>query len=93
MTISEQARHELYLRLEEALGGEAATTLMEHLPPVGWSDVATKRDLDVLEQRLRADVRAEINSAVISQTRTLMLALVGSQATMAALVFAAANVR
>jgi sulfate adenylyltransferase subunit 1 len=22
---------------------------MEHLPPVGWTDVATKRDLDTLE--------------------------------------------
>jgi hypothetical protein len=52
MVLDERSRHELYLRLEEALGPDAATTLMEHLPPVGWADVATKRDLDALEQRL-----------------------------------------
>src|SRR5437879_9111245 len=52
MVLDERSRHELYLRLEEVLGPEAATTLMEHLPPIGWADVATKRDLDSLEQRL-----------------------------------------
>jgi hypothetical protein len=44
MAIDERARHQLYLRLEEHLGAEAATTLMEHLPPAGWAEVATKRD-------------------------------------------------
>ncbi|MEW6476255.1 MAG: hypothetical protein AB1679_28685 [Actinomycetota bacterium] len=52
MALDERSRHRLFLRLEEALGPEAATTLMEHLPPTGWADVATKRDLDALEQRL-----------------------------------------
>ena len=52
MVLNERSRHHLYLRPEEALGPEAATTLMEHLLPVGWADVATKRDLDALEQRL-----------------------------------------
>ena len=52
MVLDERSRHELYLRLEEVLGPKAATTLMEHLPPIGWADVATKRDLDSLEQRL-----------------------------------------
>jgi hypothetical protein len=52
MVLDERSRHQLYLRLEEALGAEAATTLMEHLPPAGWADVAMKRDLDALEQRL-----------------------------------------
>ena len=52
MVLDERSRHQLYLRLEEALGPDAATTLMEHLPPVGWADVATKRDLDAFEGRL-----------------------------------------
>ena len=30
---------------------------MEMMPPVGWADVATKRDLDALEQRV--DLRFE----------------------------------
>jgi hypothetical protein len=52
MVLDERARHELFLRLEQALGPEAAETLMEMMPPVGWADVATKRDLDALEERM-----------------------------------------
>jgi hypothetical protein len=59
MSISEQSRHQLYQRLEEILGPGPAATLMEHLPPVGWADVATKRDLDVLESRLRGEFGQE----------------------------------
>ena len=68
MVLDERSRHQLYLRLEQVLGPEAATTLMEHLPPVGWADVATKHDLDALEQRMdmrftaleeRVDLRLE----------------------------------
>lgn len=102
MTISEHSRHELYTRLQDALGSEAATTLMEHLPPVGWADVATKRDLDLaldsldlkldaLEHRLLATFRAEMSS----MQRTFILALVGSVSgstlTAAGLAFAAAR--
>jgi len=52
MATDEAARHELFSRLEATLGLEAAGTLMAYLPPVGWADVATKRDLDQLEMRL-----------------------------------------
>ena len=52
MAVDERSRHELYRRLEEVLGPEAATTLIEHLPPVGWADVATRHDLAGLEQRM-----------------------------------------
>jgi hypothetical protein len=59
MAISEDRRHEMYEGLIEALGRERATTLMEHLPPVGWADVATKRDLDQQTLVLRRDMEAE----------------------------------
>ena len=54
MAISEESRHHLYQRLEEVLGPKEATVLMQHRPPVGWADVATKRDLDALEGRIES---------------------------------------
>lgn len=56
MAITEQARHRMYKHLEELMGTEDAGVLMEHLPPVGWADVATKRDLDMLRLEWRADL-------------------------------------
>ena len=56
MGIDERTRHHMYLKLEEVLGSEDAGTLMEHLPPTGWGDVARKNDLDRLEVALRSDV-------------------------------------
>jgi hypothetical protein len=91
MAIDERARHQLYLRLEEQLGPEAASTLMEHLPPAGWADVATKRDLDQLADRLRAD----LYKGLAEQTRTVVLTAaltnVGAVLTVGGLAFAAAR--
>jgi hypothetical protein len=56
MTISDQSRYQLHQRLDELLGPAEAATLMEHLPPVGWADVATKRDLDHLATELRGEM-------------------------------------
>ncbi len=52
MVATERSRTELYERLDDALGTDAADTLMGYLPPVGWADVATKSDLQHLELRL-----------------------------------------
>lgn len=54
MALDERSRHALFNRLEETLGQEHASVLMEHLPPVGWADVVTKHDLEQLEARLES---------------------------------------
>jgi hypothetical protein len=64
MATTENARHQLYQRLNEIIGPDEADTLMELLPPVGWADVATKADLvhhaDQRDARFGAvDVRFE----------------------------------
>jgi hypothetical protein len=58
IAISEESRYHLYQRSEEVLGVEEAATLMEHLPPVGWADVATKRDIDALAVATKHDLDA-----------------------------------
>ena len=83
MVLDERSRHHLYLQLEAALGPEAAATLMEHLPPVGWADVATKRDVDALGNQLRAEFHKE--------TKGLLTAIVGVNVGLASLAFAAAS--
>ncbi len=54
MAIDEHTRHHLHEFARETWDDQAADTLMEMLPPVGWADVATKRDLDALEERMDA---------------------------------------
>jgi hypothetical protein len=60
MSIDERSRHELHGKLEQVLGAKEAGTLMAYLPPVGWADVATKRDLDHLEGVLRSELGSQI---------------------------------
>ena len=65
MAVTESERYELYQVLVEKLGAEGAQTLMEHLPPTGWSEVATKHDFDHQRALFRADLdqhRAEMRA-------------------------------
>ena len=107
MVVDERARHQLYQRLEAVLGAEEATILMEHLPPVGWADVATKRDLDALEaanrrehDQLNADIRRvhdQLSQSIeavrkeVHQTRTLLIGLFGTLVAMGGWVITAAH--
>jgi hypothetical protein len=52
MAVSEYERTQLFNWFEEHMGTERASTMMNLLPPVGWGDVATRRDLELLEERL-----------------------------------------
>ena len=83
MAITEESRHRMYERLEEVLGRDQAATLMEHLPPVGWADVATRRDVDNVANVLRVEFARE--------QRNLVFAMVAANSTLAALAFAAAR--
>ena len=56
MSTNDKARLELHRRLDSVLGAEEASTLMSHLPPVTWDQVATKEDLRALETNLRAEI-------------------------------------
>lgn len=60
MAVDERARHELHTRLDEVLGIDVTTTLMQHLPPAGWGDVATKQDLRLLSAELLDELHTEI---------------------------------
>jgi hypothetical protein len=83
MTISESDRLTMLAGLQTHLGGFVADTLMEHLPPGGWHDVARTADFDrlrdemiAMRQELRSELRSEISGvrtelrAEISGVRT-----------------------
>ncbi len=62
MAIDERRRLQLAEDAKRALGEESGITLMEMLPPVGWADVATRRDLDQLEGRLESRFEAALHT-------------------------------
>ncbi len=61
MAVDDRTRLNLHRKLQAVLGPEEADTLMAHLPPVTWHDVATKDDLRVLAAEIRLELRTEIS--------------------------------
>ncbi|CAB4367290.1 MAG: hypothetical protein F2916_00370 [Actinobacteria bacterium] len=58
MAISDTARLDMLAGLRTHVGEAVANTLIEHLPPGGWYDVARTADIDKLEARFdRLDAR------------------------------------
>ena len=69
MVMDAQTRHALHLRLDELVGPELAAPMMTaYDQPIPWHEVATKKDLEVLEHRLKSELLAALNA----QTKTLL---------------------
>jgi hypothetical protein len=83
MAISQAKRTELHQELREKLTVDTADTLMEHLPPDGWSEVAMKSDLHTLGVAMQSDM-ASIEVALRSDMKALELALRSDIATLQA---------
>jgi tetrahydromethanopterin S-methyltransferase subunit G len=45
MSMTEARRTEMHIGLRESLGPRVADSLMEHLPPNGWGDVARQSEM------------------------------------------------
>ena len=76
LAFTEQNKRRLHARLCEVIGTEEADILMEQLPPITWTEFATKRDLDELRIATKHDIefsaiatRTELEQ-VITKTRT-----------------------
>ena len=72
MSVDDRTRLNLHRKLEAVLGPNEADTLMAHLPPVTWHDVARKDDLRATEAVMRADFRTEISQAMERQIRWMV---------------------
>ena len=78
------------------MGADQADSLMGLLPPVGWADVATKHDLNALEERMNLRFesmehwfKAELEAGLRAQLRTMVSLVLTSLFAMASLCIAA----
>ncbi|CAN5727363.1 hypothetical protein BH24ACT6_BH24ACT6_18510 [soil metagenome] len=60
MSITEYQRQQLFTWFEEHMGKERATTMMNLVPPVGWGDVVTTRDLEHRLELHRAETKRDL---------------------------------
>jgi hypothetical protein len=100
LSVSEDERHQLRIWFEAHMGSERASVMMRTLPPVGWGEVATKRDVDdvrrdidmvrhdlrELEERLDARMDAKLGALRSDLLRTFGTWLFASQAAVIAAV-------
>ena len=58
MTITDTKRFELHQYLRTHMETNMADTLMDHLPPAGWSDLARTSDVSASQLLLKSDIEA-----------------------------------
>jgi hypothetical protein len=67
MTTVEDQRYRMHNAFREAHGEEVASMIMEHLPPAGWSHLATKQDVELVRTELKSEIqvlRAELKEEI-----------------------------
>jgi Pyruvate/2-oxoacid:ferredoxin oxidoreductase gamma subunit len=84
MSIGEASRFQLRTAIGQILDEEAADTLMELLPPVGWADVATKTDLQHLRDEFKGDIEIAIEKRIHEQTKWLITTMIAMNTVMLA---------
>jgi len=73
VAITESRRFVLHRALRDQFGASVADTLMEHLPPSGWGDVARQSDIE----SLRVNLKNEINVLVTEKLNTQLRWMIG----------------
>jgi hypothetical protein len=95
MAVDERARQRLFQKLEAVLGPIEASTLMAHLPPVGWADVVTVHDLDIRLETLEHKLMAAFEKGLKEQARgiyqVMATTITGAMVAVATLAFLAAR--
>jgi hypothetical protein len=95
MDLYERSRHQLHQRLREVLGPDEAGILMASLPPVGYSELATKTDLRRLKEELELKMDAdkqELRAEMQQLGRSLTLSLVTMLTIINGIVFTALTI-
>lgn len=98
MSAIETDRWILHSRIREVLGNREGDILMEHLPPAGWSHLATKDDVTIAKIELRSEM-VEMKSELLvkmekgfrAQTWKMVAAIGTSQAISVAIMAAMVN--
>jgi hypothetical protein len=101
MATDDAVRYSLHRQLEEDYGPAEAALLMTGVPPFPWTEVATKRDLDLLGREVRSELRevrgellekiGALDGKISSQKWTLLAGYVVGTATIASVVLVAAQ--
>jgi polyhydroxyalkanoate synthesis regulator phasin len=94
MGMDERARYRMQRRIAEVIDEETAVTLMAHLPPGGWTEVATRSDIARLEERMdRLEERMDrLEERMGSSLRIHIGTTIGAVVATAGVVLTAVNV-
>ncbi len=71
MALTHAQRTSMFNTLAEVMGQDDAETLMQHLPPSGWDNVATKDDLRAGFAETNAAIAAGLAQAAVERTEII----------------------